>query len=98
MSTVTVLPRARIDIEEIWDFIAQDSLMQADAFIDRLNAKMRFLAQQPDLGRVRDELCLGVRSFPFERYVLFYLPTKRGIELVRVLHGARDMDALFHPK
>jgi hypothetical protein len=31
----------------------------------------------------------------FGRYVIFYLPRKRGIEVVRVLHGARDLKPLF---
>ncbi|NHZ34096.1 type II toxin-antitoxin system RelE/ParE family toxin [Massilia rubra] len=98
MGAVTVRPRARIDLDEIWDFIAQDSVTQADAFIGRMSATIQLLAQQPDLGRLREDLSHGVRSFPFERYVVFYLPTKSGVELVRVLHGARDVEALLRVK
>ena len=52
---------------------------------------------QPMMGRARDELAPGVRSFPFGRYVVFYLPLDGGIDVVRVLHGARDIDAAFNP-
>lgn len=66
-------------------------------FIDRLDAKFRLLAQQPELGRMRNELMADLRSFPFERYVIFYLAASNGIEVARVLHGARDIEAQFHP-
>ena len=88
-------PRASDDIAEIWDFIAEDSLAQADAFVDRLDRKLQLLATQPLMGRARDELAPGLRSFPFERYVIFYEPLKDGIVVVRVLHSARDIDMEF---
>jgi hypothetical protein len=47
------------------------------------------------MGRVRDELAADLRSFPFGRYVIFYEPIEDGIDVVRVLHGARDIDAVF---
>jgi toxin ParE1/3/4 len=37
----------------------------------------------------------NVRSFPFGRYVIFYEPIEDGIDVVRVLHSARDIDAVF---
>jgi toxin ParE1/3/4 len=49
-------------------------------------------------GRARDELAPGVRSFPFGRYVVFYVPRNDGVDVVRVLHGARDIDAGFNPE
>jgi len=88
-------PLASADIAEIWDFIAEDNLAQADAFVDRLDRKLQLLATQPLMGRARDELSSGLRSFPFERYVIFYEPLKDGITVVRVLHSARDVDAEF---
>jgi toxin ParE1/3/4 len=53
-------PRASDDIAEIWDFIAEDSLAQADAFVDRLDRKLQLLATQPLMGRARDELAAGL--------------------------------------
>lgn len=47
------------------------------------------------MGRARPELATGVRSFPFGRYVIFYAPLDDGIDVVRVLHGARDIDGIF---
>jgi toxin ParE1/3/4 len=47
------------------------------------------------MGRARDELSLRLRSFRFRRCVIFYQPLDDGIDVVRVLHSARDTDAAF---
>ena len=75
---------------EIWEYIADDSINRADAFIDIVNGKLRTLAAQPRMGRARDELMVGLRSFPVGRYILFYELVTNGIALVRVLHSACD--------
>jgi toxin ParE1/3/4 len=98
MPRVTRRPLAEADILEIWDYIADDSLAAADRWVDRLDEQFRLLAAQPMMGRARDELAPGVRSFPFGRYVVFYVPLDDGIDVVRVLHGARDIDAVFNPE
>jgi toxin ParE1/3/4 len=95
MPRILKRPRAQADIDEIWDFIADDSEERADSFIDTLDGKLQALAQNPKLGRHRDELAKGMRSFPVGRYVIFYLALADGIEVARVLHGARDLAPLF---
>jgi len=47
------------------------------------------------MGRKRPELAAELHSFPFGRYVIFYTPVDGGIDVVRVLHSARDGDAVF---
>lgn len=95
MPVVLLRPRAQDDIADIWGYIAEDSELQADAFVDRLDAKFQLLARQPGLGRVREELASGLRSFPVGRYVIFYESISDGIAVARVLHSARDLDAQF---
>jgi toxin ParE1/3/4 len=90
---IVLQPRAKADISEIWEFIAEDSDDQADAFIDLIDQKFQLLAQKSGLGRRREELAEGLRSFPVGRYVIFYLPIPGGVQIVRVLHGARDIEA-----
>jgi toxin ParE1/3/4 len=95
MAVIVKLPRALTDLAEIWDYIADDSEVQADAFIDLVDRKLALLADQPNIGRVRQELGDKIRSFPLGRYAIFYVAIPHGIEVVRVLHGARDLDAIF---
>lgn len=89
-------PLAKDDLLDGWDYLAEVSGMEAaDRWVEQLDAKLSLLARQPQMGRQRDELAPGLRSFPIGRHVVFYLSLHDGIEVVRLLHGARDMDALF---
>ena len=95
MARVLRRPRAAEDIAAVWDFIADDNPDAADHWVDQLDTQLRLLATQPLMGRARDELAPGIRSFPFGRYLVFYLPIGNGIDVVRVLHGTRDVDTAF---
>ena len=95
MARVLRRPRAAEDIAAVWDFIADDNPDAADQWVDQLDTQLRLLATQPLMGRARDELAPGIRSFPFGRYLVFYLPISDGIDVVRVLHGTRDVHTAF---
>ena len=95
MSLVTRRPHAETDILEIWGYIAEDSVVAADRWVDKLDEKFALWATQPMMGRARDELSPGIRSLAIGRYVVFFQPLPDGIDVVRVLHGSRDIDASF---
>ena len=59
MARILRRPLAGADIDETWDCIAEDSMGEADAWVDRLDAKLRLLAAQPLMARARDELSSG---------------------------------------
>jgi toxin ParE1/3/4 len=94
-------PLARRDIVEAAQFIARDSVDAAMRFFDAVDDAIKKLAEMPGMGRLREfdaPEFRDVRSWPikgFESYLVFYRPTPRGIEVMRVLHGARDIDAIF---
>ncbi len=87
--------QARFDLDDIWRYIAGRSIERADGFIDRIEEKCRLLAENPMLGRSREELAPSLRSFPVGNYLLFYVPLEDGVEVVRVLSGARDLPSAF---
>ena len=97
MARVTRRPQAEADILEIWDYIAEDSIVEADRWVDRLDEKLSLWATQPMMGHARGELALGIRSLSFGRYVVFFEPLADGIDVVRVLHGSRDIFVTFEP-
>ena len=94
-------PQAKRDVIEIGRHIAQDSLRSAIRFLRAARADMRRLAEMPGMGARRDftnPRLAGLRSWPitgFRNHLIFYLPVHDGIEVVRVLHGARDLDRIF---
>ena len=96
MSQYRVSEVASADLEEIWLFIAQDDPNTADRFIRTIVSRFPKLASMPYLGRQREEVSARLRSFPIGSYVVFYRPMDDGIEVVRVLHGARDFPPQFY--
>jgi len=95
MNQYRVSDEAKADLDEIWFYIAQDDPEAADKFIRAIISRFRTLASMPYLGRQRDELSPRLRSFPVGRYVIFYRPRDNGVEIARVLDGARDLPPLF---
>ena len=51
--------------------------------------KFNLLAENPKLGRAHDKLIINLRSFPHKKYIVFYFPATNGVEINRILHGAR---------
>lgn len=94
MAHIVRRPRARQDLVEIWLYIADESgEPRADRYLRRLNDVVSYLAQQPLMGRKRPEISEeGIRSFPAESHVIFYIALQDGIELVRVIHGSLDLE------
>jgi len=75
--------RAELDLLDIWLYVAEYSVEAAEGLL--------VLADSPLAGRSRDELAPGLRSFPTGSYLIFYRVIPDGVEIVRVLHGSRDI-------
>lgn len=83
------------DLQEIWEYIARDSITNADKMVDSLYSKCELLGVQPEIGRKREELGSGLRSFPVGRYVIFYRIKDDTLEIVRILSGYRDIENIM---
>lgn len=83
------------DLDGLWDYIAQDNVDAADRFIELLYDKFALLASNPRIGRPCDDLRPGLFRFPVGNYVIFYRVAPRHIEIARIVHGARNIQALF---
>ena len=95
MAKVERSAQAERDLLDIWLYIAEDNPRAADRLLDHINAAVQMLARHPQMGRRRDALGPGVRSFTVGDYLIFYLARNRDIVVVRVLSGYRDLDSLF---
>jgi toxin ParE1/3/4 len=88
-------PRAEADLVGIWNYIAQDSPANADRVLDRINDTLNRLAALPFMGQARFDLAPGLRMFPVGSYLIFFRPIESGIEVIRVLHGKRNITGRF---
>jgi plasmid stabilization system protein ParE len=100
MARVIVRAQAEADVDEIAATIARDNLRAALRFYDRVEETFDRLSDWPLLGtrrRSRDPAFEGLRSYPvrgYRTYLVFYLPRPDGtVEILHVVHGARDIDA-----
>jgi toxin ParE1/3/4 len=95
MSEPRITEQAEADLDEAWDYLAQRNEAAADRLLDGILERARLHAQLPLMGRPREDLAPGLRSFVVSPYVVFYRPAGDTIEVIRVLHGARDVDSIM---
>jgi plasmid stabilization system protein ParE len=97
MSRYALTVPARADLFAIWDYIAEESGPdRADRMITELHEAMHKLAEMPGMGHVRDDLANEpLRVWPVHAYLVIYRPDTSPLQVVRVLHGARDLKAIL---
>ena len=99
--TVRILRRLKAaqDAEEIADFIAKDSLVAAVRFLENTESTLKDLAAFPGAGSQFESDHPELANLRFRRvkgfpnHVIFYVEHQDAIEALRILHGARDLDA-----
>src|SRR5216117_1287985 len=95
MKSYRLTPAAEADLFEIWSIIASDNLPAADRLEDEILDSCQRVAERPDLGHFRRDLTQKpVRFYPVRgTYLVVYDPASDPLEVIRILHGARDAAA-----
>jgi toxin ParE1/3/4 len=87
---------ARTDLSEIWGYYAKIAgRPKADEIAREISNACRLLEEHAFAGRARDEIRPGLRSIASRPYVIFYRVRGGVGEIVRVLHGRRDLEDMF---
>jgi plasmid stabilization system protein ParE len=96
---VVLTPEAEFDLETIAQYIAGDSVTRALSFMHELREKCLGLAAAPrGYPLVPRYEHLGIRRRPFGNYLIFYRIGVDAIEVLHILHGARDYEILLFPE
>lgn len=90
-----LLPQAAADIEAIAQHIAADSPGAARRWLGSLERRLVRLGDMPGIGAPRPEVRPDLRLFPSGSYLILYRWIGDDAEVVRVLHGAREQEALL---
>jgi antitoxin ParD1/3/4 len=99
MSRCQFTPQAVEDLFEIWTYIAGDNLDAANRVEDAVYEACGFLAEGPLRGKIREDLTnlplrfWAVQSFP--NYIIVYDPSSKPLQIIRILHGSRDILAIL---
>ncbi len=91
MRRLRITRRADRDLEEVWAYIAQDSLRHADRFLELVQQKFWRLVDHPGIGPECPDIADELRCFPVGNYVIYYRSITDGVAVIRVLHAARDV-------
>jgi plasmid stabilization system protein ParE len=83
---------AELDLDQIWEYIAEDNIDAADRWIDKLFDAFQSLAQAPGMGYRREDLtAFPILFWPVGAYLILYRVQTEWIEIVAVTQGARDI-------
>ncbi len=92
MKRYSLTPAAKADLIEISEYIRFDSPGAARRVLAEIRRSMRRLAEMPRIGHTRKDLTdKPVRFWPIYSYLIVYRPETRPLQVIRVLHGARDV-------
>ena len=94
MSKFVLRPKARDDLDGIWDYTLETwGRVQAKTYLRALSRTFKTLAGNPELGRIRDDVYRGLRVYPSGKHLIFYLAIDNGIGILRVLLERMDTAA-----
>lgn len=95
MARVSRSAQAQQDLEDILDYLDSQSSDAADRFAAKFDEACELYATHPQIGATAEEYAPNLRHFTVWNYAIFYRPIDEGIELIRIIHGARDIPKLF---
>lgn len=93
MAKLRFSEKAQNDLLEIGDGIAEHDPERAMQVLNDLEEKCQTLAALPMMGRDREGLAPRLRSLALPPYVIFYYPIANGVDVSRILHSSRDIEA-----
>lgn len=87
--------KAEEDLLDIWSYIAENSPANATKLTRTFHQHFALLAENTRIGQARPDIAPTLRYFPVKRYLILYREIPNGVEIMRVVHGSRDIGALF---
>ncbi len=95
MRQYIISPEAIHDLETIIDYFATRNVGAGDQFLDEFTKKCRDLTRFPFIGRSYGVIRPYLRGIPLQNYIIFYRVTDDSIEIMRIIKGNRDLEAVF---
>lgn len=94
MPRIVLSNLADSDLDEIWTYVDADNPIAAENLLRSITKKFELLANHKGIGTPRPKIDDSIRVFPVGRYLILFRRLDDGIEVVRVVHGARDVTKL----
>lgn len=99
MSGYILSTDAALDLDNIWEYIAADSIDAAGRWIEKLLDAFEALARTPQMGHKREDLtAYPVRFWPVGSYLIIYRAERLPVEIVAISQGSRDIPRFLRPR
>ncbi len=96
ISSYALSLQAELDINVLFDYTEKEfGFDQAITYVSEFEPIFHLLIENPELGKVRDEIKPGLRSIPKDSHVIFYRIMRNHIRIVRILHSSQDVHRYF---
>jgi toxin ParE1/3/4 len=95
MNRYIIAPSASRDLNEIIDYFANLNVEAGERLIAAFQKKCQNLINFPTIGRSYEEIRADLRGVPLDGYIILYQVTDNTLEILRVVHGSRNLKALF---
>jgi toxin ParE1/3/4 len=93
MISLRFAPRARADIDGIWNYTTQKwNMDQAEAYLLAIEHAVNLLRENPRLGRNASDIGEGLFKFPVASHFIYYRLTSNRLDVVRILHKSMDVE------
>jgi toxin ParE1/3/4 len=90
-----IAPEAAQDLDEISTYYAIHNIEAGEKLLDEFEARCKYLVSFPNIGRNYQTIRRDLRGISFSGYILFYRIGENELEILRVVRGNRDLEALF---
>jgi toxin ParE1/3/4 len=95
LSQYIISPEAALDLDEISTYYAVHNIEAGEKLLDEFEAKCKYLVSFPNIGRSYKSLRTDLRGLSCSGYIIFYRVGDNIVEILRVVSGSRDLEALF---
>lgn len=94
--TYRLTPRALADLDAIASYTLERwGEAQAETYLRALSNRLQWLAENPELGKPRDDIAKGYRCYPQGRHLIFYIFDAAAVDIIGLPHKSMDIDAFF---
>jgi toxin ParE1/3/4 len=96
MNSFVLTPLASRDLNEIWEYLAEENIDVADRMLSAIEQAIARLTEQPGIGHLREDLSDSrQRFFLVHSYLIVYRTATKPLQVIRVLHAARDVQTIL---
>jgi toxin ParE1/3/4 len=95
MSRFSIAPSASRDLDRIAEYFLDRNLDAGEKLFQEFNKKCLKLVNFPNMGQNYHHIRPHLRGLPLDGYIILYQVINRAVEILRVVNGRQDLEALF---